>query len=299
MIDQPGDLGLGRDARGRDQPRRCRTSAAGSAAGRRRSASPPGSASWPARIAKRRPVRECRRLWGISLIRSRRDSSGVCTAAHGVPADRERLRIRQHAAVRAHDREVVRQERVREVVEQLQRRGRLAGVGAGGEHERRGRRPRSRPRARARSPCSRTSSAGSARPRSCRERAASAAAAATRSPRCALPPARSRPRSRAPRGPRCTGCCATGAVARGRRASSAGVPCRSASARCRCAAMHCRSGRPAVAVVCHRAVRLGAASAICPIRTRMVGRPNASGARKRCSSGSRTSEVTVTMPWMS
>ena len=32
-------------------------------------------------IAKRRPVRECRRLCGISLIRSLRDSSGVCTAA--------------------------------------------------------------------------------------------------------------------------------------------------------------------------------------------------------------------------
>ena len=42
-----------------------------------------------------------------------------------------------------------------------------------------------------------------------------------------------------------------------------------------------------------------AAARMWPIRTRMVGRPRASVTMNRCSSGSRTSDVTVTMPWMS
>ena len=53
-----------------------------------------------------------------------------------MPADRERLRIGEHAAVRAHDREIVREERVRVVVQKLQTRGGLARVGPGGDHER-------------------------------------------------------------------------------------------------------------------------------------------------------------------
>ena len=42
-----------------------------------------------------------------------------------------------------------------------------------------------------------------------------------------------------------------------------------------------------------------ARSRMWPIRTRIVGRLSASGTMNRWSSGSRTSDVTVTMPWMS
>ena len=105
---------------------RCRTWAAGSAAGPPRSSVAAGIRIVASSIANRLPEREWRRLCGTSLIRSRRDSSGVLHRVHRVPADRQRLRIREHAAVRAHDREVVREERVRVVVEQLERRGRLA-----------------------------------------------------------------------------------------------------------------------------------------------------------------------------
>ena len=160
-----------------------------------------GSASLAISSAKRRPDASAAGSGRSAPIRSLREAA-ASSPLHRVPADRQRLRVGEHAPVRARRASGRPRGTSTGACRASSGRRRLAGVGAGGDQEGVARRRRSRRRARARSRARRTSSAGSARRRSCRGRAASAAAAARRVDLDAVAERRSRRRSRGGRDPR-------------------------------------------------------------------------------------------------